>query len=476
MTITHPIPARPLSATHASASASASRGDNGQFLTRSHLIAADTFAALLALVAASTLWSPGADGGPAIAAFAVALVLWFANGRLYRSRVITRRAEEVRRIVDAGLRAAATVGLAAYLFGLAVDRTWLLGATVATIAALTAEREVVRRAFTARRIAGRAVRRVLLIGDNAESRRFAEMFETEPALGYTVAGSIDPSLVEGPTGLTDAVFTAARSLDASGVVVAATAVDTATSNRLVRDLVEAGIHVELTSTLADIAADRLTVRPLGRFPVVYVEPRLRGGWRAIAKRLFDVVLASLALVVLAPLMAAIALLVRFDSAGPVLFRQERLGRDGAPFDVLKFRTMVVDAEELLDELVDDNEGAGPLFKMRRDPRVTKVGHVLRKTSLDELPQLWNVVRNEMSLVGPRPALASETDAWDDELWGRLRVKPGITGMWQVSGRSSTTFEEYTRLDLYYVDNWSLVVDLAILLKTVPAVLRTDGAY
>ena len=144
--------------------------------------------------------------------------------------------------------------------------------------------------------------------------------------------------------------------------------------------------------------------------------------------------------------------------------------------VLKFRTMVVDAEELLADLSEDNEGAGPLFKMKDDPRVTRIGAFLRKTSLDELPQLWNVVRNEMSLVGPRPALRSEMAEWDDDLYARLRVKPGITGMWQVSGRSTTSFEEYTRLDLYYVDNWSLVVDLSILLRTIPAVLRSDGAY
>jgi exopolysaccharide biosynthesis polyprenyl glycosylphosphotransferase len=315
-----------------------------------------------------------------------------------------------------------------------------------------------------------------MIGDNVESARFESMFAEEPGLGYSVVGRVDPSATSDPNDLTTQVLAAARRHGALGVVIAATAIDMQSSNRLIRDLVEAGIHVELSSTLADIASDRLTVRPLGRFPVVYVEPRWRHGWRASAKRTFDLVVSGLVLVALAPVLALLAVLIKRDSSGPVLFRQERVGKDGEPFDVLKFRTMVVNAEELLAELADENEGAGPLFKMADDPRVTRMGAFLRKTSLDELPQLWNVVRNEMSLVGPRPALRSEMTGWDEALYGRLRVKPGITGMWQVSGRSTTSFEEYTRLDLYYVDNWSLVVDLAILGKTIPAVLTSEGAY
>ena len=175
-------------------------------------------------------------------------------------------------------------------------------------------------------------------------------------------------------------------------------------------------------------------------------------------------------------MLGIAAAIKFTSKGPILFRQERVGQHGEAFDVLKFRTMVEDAEEILKKIEDQNEGSGPLFKMKDDPRVTKVGNLLRKTSLDELPQLINVMKNEMSLVGPRPALRSEMSEWNFDLYARLRVKPGITGMWQVSGRSSTTFEKYTRLDLYYVDNWSLFIDLSILLRTIPAVLKSDGAY
>jgi lipopolysaccharide/colanic/teichoic acid biosynthesis glycosyltransferase len=159
----------------------------------------------------------------------------------------------------------------------------------------------------------------------------------------------------------------------------------------------------------------------------------------------------------------------------VFFRQERVGRDGKPFEMIKLRTMYADAEQRKAELVDQNEADGPLFKMERDPRITRVGRYLRKLSIDELPQFWNVLRGQMSVVGPRPALASEVEAWDEELHDRLRVLPGITGLWQVSGRSDSSFEVYKRLDLYYVDNWSLLHDIRIVLKTFGAVVFQRGA-
>jgi exopolysaccharide biosynthesis polyprenyl glycosylphosphotransferase len=259
------------------------------------------------------------------------------------------------------------------------------------------------------------------------------------------------------------------------VIVASTGVDSSVTNRMARDLLDQGIHVELSSTLRDISSQRLTVRPLGRFPIVYVEPVTRDGWRAAAKRSFDILAAGAGLVVVSPILLATAIAIKLDSKGPVLFRQVRVGRNSEPFGVLKMRTMVPDAEALLPDLIDLNEADGPLFKMAHDPRITRVGRFLRATSIDEIPQLWNVLKGEMSLVGPRPALPHETEEWDALLAQRLRVKPGITGMWQVSGRSDTSFEDYTRLDLYYVDNWSLTTDVAILAKTIPVVLLQKGA-
>lgn len=442
---------------------------------RRSLMLGDALVVVVAVLVVS-LWRGGGDDAMfGEAALLISYVVFLARHRLYHARFVTRRADEIGRVVRSGLFSGAGLGLAAFALDWQIDKGWWLGVTGASILALTIHREIRRRRFASLRRTGQMSRAVILVGKNAEARQFEETFENEPALGYRVVDTIDPN--EGDsTNITTRVLASARSNGAHGAIVAASAIDSVQGNRLVRDLIEAGIHVELTSTLADIASDRLTVRPLGRFPVVYIEPRNRGGWRAWAKGSFDKVVAGLALLMLAPVMAGIAVGVKLTSPGPVLFRQTRVGRNGVDFELLKFRTMVVDAEALLEDLVEANEGSGPLFKMERDPRVTRVGAFLRKTSLDELPQLWNVLRNEMSLVGPRPALRSEMAEWDDDLFGRLRVKPGITGMWQVSGRSSTSFEEYTRLDLYYVDNWSLVIDVAILLKTIPAVLRSEGAY
>jgi len=232
---------------------------------------------------------------------------------------------------------------------------------------------------------------------------------------------------------------------------------------------------ELSSSLRDIASERLLVRPLGDFPVIYLEPVRNYGWRAFAKRTFDILFAGGLLVLLAPVIMIVALAVKFGSHGPVFFSQQRVGRGGKIFTIHKFRSMVVGAESQLDDLQSYNEADGPLFKMRDDPRVTRVGRVLRRTSLDELPQLVNVVRGEMSMVGPRPALPSEAAQWEPKLRQRLRVRPGLTGMWQVHGRSDASFNSYGRLDLYYVDNWSLIADLGIIARTGPCLLRRDGA-
>ena len=291
-----------------------------------------------------------------------------------------------------------------------------------------------------------------------------------------IVDHIDTADVASPDELLTRAVGRARRTGADGVVVVEAALDPQVSNRLVRGLLDAGLYVDLASSLSDISVDRLATRNLGPTLATWIAPRPRGGWRGRAKRAFDVAVTAVGLVVLAPVFAVVALAVRLGSPGPILFRQERVGRDGVSFDMLKFRSMVVDAEERQAELLAENEGAGPLFKMAADPRVTRVGRILRKTSLDELPQLINVLRNEMSLVGPRPALRAEMAEWDPDLYDRLQVKPGITGMWQVSGRSSTTFDQYTRLDLYYVHNWSLWVDVSILARTVPAVLRSDGAF
>jgi lipopolysaccharide/colanic/teichoic acid biosynthesis glycosyltransferase len=243
-----------------------------------------------------------------------------------------------------------------------------------------------------------------------------------------------------------------------------------------RQLADVDVHIELSFAVRDVAHDRLIVTERGRLAVAHVLPPIRGGWRAGAKRAFDMIVAGTVMILAAPFYLAVMVAVKLDSPGPVLFRQRRVGRDGRTFEILNVRTMVRDAEALKAELAARNEAAGPLFKMRNDPRITRVGRILRSTSLDELLQLWNVVRGDMSLVGPRPALPEEVQAWTSDLHHRLRVRPGLTGLWQISGRSDASFESYEHLDLYYTDNWSLARDLWIIMRTIPAVVAQRGAH
>jgi exopolysaccharide biosynthesis polyprenyl glycosylphosphotransferase len=241
-------------------------------------------------------------------------------------------------------------------------------------------------------------------------------------------------------------------------------------------LTDAGCHVALSSSLHDIDISRTRSQAFDGRLMIYVEPTNRSRLRLFLKRSFDVVIAGLVLVLTLPILAIAAVAIKLDSRGPVLFRQVRVGKDGELFEMFKLRTMVRDAEARRSELEELNESSGPLFKIRADPRITRVGRFLRKSSIDELPQLWNVIRGDMSVVGPRPALPSETEEWTPDLRERLRVLPGITGMWQVSGRSEADFELYRRLDLYYVDNWSLTHDVKIVLKTLFVVLAGRGAH
>jgi exopolysaccharide biosynthesis polyprenyl glycosylphosphotransferase len=425
------------------------------------------------------------DADAALRTFLISLPVWpiaFTHQMLYRARFIARGADEAWRVTKAVLTGSVALTLVAVFTEAGIHRSWFPVAGICILVTVGIERTVARSLFRRARRRGNLLRRVVIVGANAEGRLVREMLDADPSHGYEVVGFLEDIIGthQGETGAealrnADRAVTAVQQAGASGVIIAATAMDLGTSNRLIRACTEEGIHVELSSTLCDIAADRLTVRPLGRFPMVYVEPIRRDGWRARAKRASDLVLTTAALVLLSPLLLVAAAAVRLGSPGPVIFRQVRIGRDGEPFEMLKFRTMVVDAEQRLAEVRHLNEANGPLFKIRHDPRVTRVGRILRKTSVDELPQLVNVLRGEMSLVGPRPALRSEVDQWDPGLRNRLRVKPGITGMWQVSGRSDAS-DDYGQLDLYYVDNWNLVTDLVILARTVPAVLLQKGSY
>ena len=416
----------------------------------------------------------------------LSLPIWpilFTNQSLYKARFISRGVDEGWRIIKAIAAALVAIAVLSIMTKAELARTWFVIAFPAVVLLVGIERIFARVMFARSRQRGRMLRRVVVVGRNDEGLLVRDMLDSDPSHGYKVAGFVedylDPSSGRSQTELLgdpERTMEVVRNTDSVGVIIAATAIDVGTSNRLIRTLTENGIHVELSSTLCDIAADRLTIRPLGRFPMVYIEPIRRHGWRAVAKRLFDMSTAATMLLLTLPIQALAMLAIRLTSPGPVFFKQQRVGRDGRMFWVYKLRTMVVGAEELLENVRHLNEASGPMFKIKDDPRITSAGRFLRKTSIDELPQLINVLRGEMSLVGPRPALPEEAAEWEPSLFNRLRVQPGITGMWQVNGRSEAEEDDFGQLDLYYVDNWTLYTDISILVRTVPAVLLQRGAH
>lgn len=404
-----------------------------------------------------------------------------AAARLYQARANERPSEEAANIVRAV--ALGLILMVVLAFGLqfkALSRLWVVLVAICVTLALVAERHVARQIFTRLRETGKLTRRIVLVGTDAHAIRLLHTYQRNRAFGYEVVGFVGDDDIGQRGGISvlgrlDDLERILKEQQANGVVVSLSSIGQDQVNHLTRHLTDAGYHVALSSTLADIDVTRLRPQQVAGQTMIYVEPVIRGGWRAVAKRAFDIVAAAGLLLLTAPVMLVGAIAIRLEAGGPVLFRQTRVGRNGELFTVLKLRTMSVDAEARKAELLDLNEADGPLFKMAHDPRITRVGRVLRKLSIDELPQLVCVLNGTMSMVGPRPALPDEVAEWDAPLHDRLRVLPGLTGMWQVSGRSDAGFEQYRRLDLYYVDNWSLAHDLRICVKTLGVVLSGKGA-
>lgn len=320
------------------------------------------------------------------------------------------------------------------------------------------------------------IRPIALVGYNADGERLRTLLEDHPELGYRIVGLIGSKNDAHDAGLrwlgdlSDAVAVARRS-GVTGAVLVASAISPLQLNEYVRALHDEGLHVHLSSGLQGMAHQRVRMVPFAHEPLFYLEAPSLAKWQVGAKRVVDVVLSVLLLMVTAPVLALTALLIKLESPGPALFRQRRVGRDGRLFEVLKFRSMHVAAEKSLAHLLSCNERtAGPLFKLADDPRVTRVGQFIRATSIDELPQLVNVLRGDMSLVGPRPALPTETERFDERLQGRTAVLPGLTGLWQVEARDNPSFGPYRRLDIFYIDNWSVILDLSIIAATAVSVI------
>jgi exopolysaccharide biosynthesis polyprenyl glycosylphosphotransferase len=410
-----------------------------------------------------------------------------AVSRAYERRFLFVGTDEYQRVLRGGVGLIAGTAVISYALDLDLARGYVLAALPAAVVSSIVLRFALRKRLHMARSRGESLRRVIVVGHELSIIGITRQLRRERYHGLEVVGACLPPGadgvgVAGPNGLTvygtfDDVARAVERADADTVVVlSCPELDGAALRRLAWRLERDEVDLVVASALVDVAGARTTIRPFDGLPMLHVEhPRLHGGLRLV-KELVDRVGAFLLLVAFGPALLGIALCVRLTSRGPVLFRQVRVGRDGRLFRIYKFRSMYVDAEARLAELRHLNEQDGVLFKIRDDPRVTGVGRWLRRFSLDELPQLINVLLGQMSLVGPRPPLPSEVAVYADDVRRRLAVKPGMTGLWQVSGRSDLPWEEAVRLDLRYVENWSLSLDLVILLRTTTAVVRSSGAY
>ncbi|MGZ4713617.1 MAG: sugar transferase [Acidimicrobiia bacterium] len=445
---------------------------------RRRLVAVDVLAVTVATVLAWALVGGTGTRSIAVATIAAAATLAAIAGQgLHRARVCAIRSVELVNLA----RAAMLGGIAGSVTSRVLDRPMLAPLVVSTIVGFTmlaALRGAYAGWLRRARTQGRYCRPVVVVvGAGDEAARVVWLLRRHPEVGLRPVAVMGPDHMDTGLdglpmlgGLADVTATVSR-MGVNGVLITSGDLDGSQLNALVRELLAAGVHVQLSSGLWGIDHQRLRPVPLAHEPFVYVEPSELRPAQRWCKRTADVVVSSALLVLSSPILLVAALAVRLQDGGPAIFKQVRVGKDGRPFTLLKLRTMVPDAEQQLVDVTSVNQRAGgPLFKASHDPRRTKVGRILEQTSLDELPQLWNVLRGEMSLVGPRPALPHEVAEFDDELLGRHRVQPGITGLWQVEARDKPDFEIYRRLDLFYVDNWSMGLDLAIVFGTACSVL------
>lgn len=409
------------------------------------------------------------------------LALYLKGSR--RTDTLGVGSEEYKRVLSASLFTAGIVSIASMAGSLEVGRELVLAGILPGTLMLLFSRWMMRRVLHMRAKQGATLHRVIVVGEATDLTYLARQISAKSAGMYQIVGLIEDTNT--PVAVDDVpVSYSLDDLDymikihgADSVMVAGTLNDGPEAvKNLGWRLEKTKTELILASNLTNVAGPRIHMRPVEGLPLMHVEPPAFDGARMWAKRILDMVLSVSALLVLIPVLALIALAIRIDSAGPVLFAQRRVGKDGQEFTMLKFRTMVVDAEAQLKDLKGSNEGAGPLFKLKNDPRVTRIGKVLRKLSLDELPQIVNVMRGDMSLVGPRPPLRTEVDCYEQHTFRRLLIKPGLTGLWQVNGRSDLSWDDSVRLDLYYVENWSVVGDLIIMWHTFKAMVRPQGAY
>lgn len=465
------------------------------------LIAIDLFIGLTAATAALGIRFGPASLDPNLPTyFAITILMPFAwvtsliANRAYELRRLFVGTDEYERVLRSGMALIATFAIGAYSLDYRLARGYLvIAAPLATLCGIIG-RYAMRQRLHRRWGRGECLSRVILVGHERSVAETSRRLRRERHHGLGVVGACLPFVsqngpfphrgvgtalppIYGDFGRVAAAVASARA--DTVIVLSCPEIDGAAVRRLAWQLEREDIDLILASSLIDVAGDRTTIRPMDGMPLLHVEHAYLKGVRRVVKEVSDRISALVLIILSSPFLLGIALAVRMapgGAAGPAVFRQERVGKCGTLFQIYKFRTMYIDAEARFAELRVRNDTDGALFKMRDDPRVTPIGRVLRRWSLDELPQLFNIVRGDMSMVGPRPPLRREVAQYPDDMRRRLVVKPGLTGLWQVSGRSDLSWEESIRLDLSYVENWSLTMDLAILARTATAVLRRSGAY
>ena len=402
----------------------------------------------------------------------------------YDARIIGTGSDEYRKVLNAGVGLTAAVAIFSYLVNVNLSRAYVLIALpIVTLFDLVA-RYAMRKRLHRRRDNGRCMLSVMAVGHESAVADLVKELGRDRYHGMSVVGAcvVHPSEGDEVAGVPvygdlDHVTAAVRSFGADTVaVLACPEMDGIRLRSLAWELEKTGTDLCVSPALLDVAGPRTTIRPTAGLTLLHVDHPQLSGFRVVVKDLFDRSLAAAALILLFPLFVLLTVLIRLHDRGPAFFTQVRVGKNGRVFKIYKFRTMVVDAEQRRTQLLDSNDTDGVLFKLRNDPRVTTVSTHLRRWSIDDLPQLFNVVLGQMSLVGPRPALPDEAAKYAEHVRRRLVVKPGLTGLWQVNGRSDLNWEESVRLDLRYVENWSFALDLQILWKTISVMIRGSGAY
>jgi exopolysaccharide biosynthesis polyprenyl glycosylphosphotransferase len=404
----------------------------------------------------------------------------FAAFHLYEAFRFTP-AEEFRRIILAVALGITGVMVISFWSLAEFSRAWV-GLSLGLGVVLTLASRRIWHAWIGRqRGKGQLSFRTLIVGTNEEASHLADALQRR-AFGFLPIGMIsthapdDRGLYLPVVGGIGDLREVIRSTDAECVFVASSAVTMEELKPVAKAVRLEGVEVRITATLPQVLSSRLSVQPVGGITALSLRPARLTGAQVVLKFIFDIVVSVLSLVILSPLLLGVAIAIKATSPGPVLFRQRRVGLRGRPFTMLKFRTMQDGADAQVDELRAERGVADVMFKLRDDPRVTSVGRWLRTFSIDELPQLFNVLMGDMSLVGPRPPLPDEVTKYEDWHFDRLEAPPGITGLWQISGRSELSFDDCVRLDLFYIENWSLAYDAYILMKTIPVLLRHRGAY